>query len=103
MAAIPDPPSKTPSTASPARDDVARVSVRDAARNLQQQVPQYETNVQVVENLPELGVTYVQNTVGTRFAVDNDTEGHEDLVPGLRYRALVTALGHALKVTRLDN
>lgn len=80
--------------------ELVRVSVRDAARNARQPVVTSETDVEVVEMLPELGLLYVQNSDGTRFAVDQDTEHHADLLPGVTYRALVNAEGYALRVWR---
>jgi hypothetical protein len=80
--------------------ELARVSVRDAARNARQPVATYETDVQVVELLPELELRYVQDSRGTRFAVDRDTELDADLLPGVTYRALVNAEGYALRVSR---
>lgn len=81
--------------------ELARVSVRDAARNARLPVATYETDVQVVEMLPELQLLYVQNCHGTRFAVDQDTELQVELLPGPTYRALVNAEGYALKISRL--
>lgn len=81
--------------------DPVRVSVRDAARNTRQPVATYETDVQLVESLPELGLLYVQDSRGTRYAVDQDTERPVELSPGVAYRALVNAEGYALKVLRL--
>lgn len=81
--------------------ELARVSVRDAARNARQPVATYETDVQVVEMLPELQLLYVQNSHGTRFAVDQDTELQAELLPGATYRALVNAEGYALRISRL--
>lgn len=80
--------------------ELARVSVRDAARNARRPVATFETNVQVVEMLPELDLLYVQDSRGTRFAVDQDTEGRADLMPGVIYSALVNAEGYALRVSR---
>jgi len=51
--------------------------------------------------LPELQLLYVQNSHGTRFAVDQDTELQADLLPGATYRALVNAEGYALRISRL--
>lgn len=80
--------------------ELARVSVRDAARNARQPVATYETDVQVVEMLPELQLLYVQDSQGTRFAVDQDTERDAELLPGPTYRALVNAEGYALRISR---
>lgn len=80
--------------------EMARVSVRDAARNARQPVATYETNVQVVQFLPELQLLYVQDSTGRRFAVDQDTE-RTDLLPGVTYRAVVNEEGYALRLSRL--
>jgi hypothetical protein len=81
--------------------ELVRISVRDAARNARQPVATFEADVQLVEVLPELGLHYVQDARGTRFAVDQDTERDTELLPGANYRALVNAEGYALKVSRL--
>jgi len=81
--------------------ELTRVSVRDAARNARQPVATYETDVQLVEILPELQLSYVQDLHGTRFAVDQDTEFHTELRAGVTYRALVNAEGYALRISRL--
>jgi hypothetical protein len=81
--------------------ELARVSVRDAARNARQPVATYETDVQLVEMLPELQLLYVQDSRGRRFAVDQDTERHGDLSPLATYRALVNAEGYVLRISRL--
>jgi hypothetical protein len=81
--------------------ELVRISVRDAARNARQPVATFEADVQLVEVLPELGLHYVQDARGTRFAVDQDTERDTELLPGAHYRALVNAEGYALKVSRL--
>ena len=81
--------------------ELVRVSVRDAARNARQPVAEYETEVELVEILPELGLSYLQDAAGTRFAADQDTRCDSALLPGVSYRALVNEEGYALKVWRL--
>lgn len=82
--------------------ELVRVSVRDAARNARQPVLQYEADVELTQVLPELGLMYLEDAAGTRFAVDQDTERDIELMPGETYRALVNAEGYALKVSRLQ-
>ncbi len=90
-----------PRTAPLGLGELARISVRDAARNARQPVATYETEVQVVEMLPELQLLYVQDSRGTRFSVDQDTTLHTELLPGVTYRALVNAEGYALRISRV--
>lgn len=80
--------------------ELVRVSVRDVARNARQPVAQYETDVELVQLLPELGLMYLKDSTGERFVVDQDTERECELLPGVTYRALVNAEGYALKVSR---
>ena len=83
--------------------ELGRVSVRDAARNSRRPVATYETDVRVVEMLPELQLIYVQDPRGTRFAVDRDTTRDGDLLPGVTYHALVNEEGYALRISSMPD
>lgn len=80
--------------------ELVRISVRDATRNARQPVAQREADVELVHVLPELGLMYLEDSAGTRFAVDQDTERDSELLPGVTCRAVVNTEGYALKVSR---
>ena len=81
----------------------AITALRTALAQQTEPVAMYETDVQLVGELPEFHLLYVQNSQGTRFAVDQDTELQTELLPGVTYRAQVNAEGYALKISRLHD